>query len=264
MAAKGGQILKYTIGVYSMSVALRPLLENRLPIQGKFTKDIRLGEQEGRFLTVELSGRQALFVLSDILADIIVEHLQIRYLMAELAREYGYLSERERSGILVCTVRKLWYGGGKERLEQKKKDISGRVLACLLEGEGTLALDGVLRFRMKDCVAKWKQTLQECARQAVLLSERKQFIKLLRYFVCMRDPAIRYVQVQREGEAYILLDEQGNRIQVTAEDAVDATKEDLLLSGLLDLSPEVIDLGSVCDGELKGLLADIFVGRVRK
>ena len=99
--------MKYTIGVYSMSVALRPLLENRLPIQGKFTKDIRLGEQEGRFLTVELSGRQALVVLSDILADIIVEHLQIRYLMAELACEYGYLSERERSEILVCTVRKL-------------------------------------------------------------------------------------------------------------------------------------------------------------
>ena len=101
MAAKGGQILKYTIGVYSMSVALRPLLENRLPIQGKFTKDIRLGEQEGRFLTVELSGRQALFVLSDILADIIVEHLPAATLDARIENLLQQMTLEERTCQMV-------------------------------------------------------------------------------------------------------------------------------------------------------------------
>ena len=51
--------------------------------------------------------------------------------------------------------------------------------------------------------------------------------------------------------------------QVVGDEEPDATKEDLLLSGLIDLAPEIIDLGQVSDDDLKGLLADIFVGRVR-
>ena len=113
--------MKYSIGVSNMDVALRPLMEKRLPMQGKITGEIQLGKQVGRYLPVEICGRQALFALADILADIIIEHLQIRYLMAELTRKYDYLSERGKSEVLVSTVRQLWYGGGKEKLEQKKK-----------------------------------------------------------------------------------------------------------------------------------------------
>ncbi len=83
--------MKYIIGVSSMSVALRPLIENRLPVQGRLTGELCVGEQVGRYLAVETSGRQALFLLADILADIIIEHLQIRFLMAELNENYDYL-----------------------------------------------------------------------------------------------------------------------------------------------------------------------------
>jgi len=255
--------LKYSIGVSNMDVALRPLMEKRLPMQGKLTGEIQLGKQAGRYLPVEICGRQALFALADILADIIIEHLQIRYLMAELTRKYDYLSERGKSEILVSTVRQLWYGGGKEKLEQTKKDIAGRVLICLLECEGRLALDGILRFRMKDCTARWQQTMQQCVEQYTAKNEQKEFIKLLRYFVCMRDPMVHYVEVLPIGEEYEMLDERGNRIDVYIDEEPDATKEDLLLSGLIDLAPEVIDLAQVCDDDLKGLLADIFVGRIR-
>ena len=147
--------------------------------------------------------------------------------------------------------------------EQKKKDIAGRVLICLLECEGRLALDGVLRFRMKDCTAQWQQTMQKCVEQYTAKNEQKEFIKLLRYFVCMRDPMVHYVEVLPIGEEYEMLDEHGNRIDVYIDEEPDATKEDLLLSGLIDLAPEVIDLAQVCDDDLKGLLADIFVGRIR-
>lgn len=255
--------MKYIIGVSSMSVALRPLIENRLPVQGRLTGELCVGEQVGRYLAVETSGRQALFLLADILADIIIEHLQIRFLMAELNENYDYLSERDRSEVLVGTVKRLWYGGGKEKLELKKKDIASRVVACLLECDGRLALDGVLRFRMKDYVAEWKKTMEDCAMQYTLRTEKREFIKLLRYFVCMREPAVRYVEVLPAGEEYAMFDEQGNKISVSLEEEADATKEDLLLSGLIDLAPEVIDLEHVGDTELKGLLADIFVGRVR-
>ena len=255
--------MNYLIGVSNMNVALRPLIENRLPVQGKFTGEIELGEQKGRFLRVGVNGRAALFLLADILADIIIEHLQIRYLMAKLCREYDYLSERDRSEILVSTVKRLWYGGGKEKLELKKKDISSRVLICLLECEGRLALDGVLHFRMKDCLQQWDRTMCECVEQYLLRNEKKEFIRLLRYLVCMRDPAVRYVEVLPAGEEYAMFDERGNQISVSVEEEADATKEDLLLSGLIDLAPEVIDLEHVGDSDLKGLLADIFVGRVR-
>ena len=204
-----------------MSVALRPLLENRLPIQGKFTKDIRLGEQEGRFLTVELSGRQALFVLSDILADIIVEHLQIRYLMAELAREYGYLSERERSEILVCTVRKLWYGGGKERLEQKKKGYF-RARARLPSGRRRHAGAGW-------CAAVSHERLR-CKMETNASQEmRPSGCAFKREKAVYRTPALWWRCMSRSGDSlcagttrgrsvYPSAIEQGNRIQVTAED----------------------------------------------
>ena len=40
--------MKYIIGVSSMSVALRPLIENRLPVQGRLTGELCVGEQVGR------------------------------------------------------------------------------------------------------------------------------------------------------------------------------------------------------------------------
>ena len=143
MAAKGGQILKYTIGVYSMSVALRPLLENRLPIQGKFTKDIRLGEQEGRFLTVELSGRQALFVLSDILAAAEARGTEVMLLSGESELVVGTMrlelyqplsgeDENERGFVVSADIR------GTEVLVMGDMDAGGELV---LVGQGRADTD---------------------------------------------------------------------------------------------------------------------------
>ncbi len=96
--------------------------------------------------------------------------------------------------------------------------------------------------------------------QYTLRTEKREFIKLLRYFVCMREPAVRYVEVLPAGEEYAMFDEQGNKISVSLEEEADATKEDLLLSGLIDLAPEVIDLEHVGDTELKRAVGGYFCG----
>ena len=56
--------MKYSIGVSNMDVALRPLMEKRLPVQGKITGEIQLGKQAGRYLPVEICGRQAFWRIS--------------------------------------------------------------------------------------------------------------------------------------------------------------------------------------------------------
>lgn len=251
-----------------MDVNLRPLLENRLPRNPKIHGQIQIIDDQKNYVEIQLEGKEQIFELSDILADIVIENLQIRFIMSELLHHHSYIDDKDQCEILVNTLKKLWYGGAKDNLEYVKKDVSNRIAVCLLEDKKHfLSLDGVIRFRMKDAVALWRDSLEDSVDEYLVESERKEFVRLLRYFVSMREPLIKYVKVRLGQKDYQMLDEQDLQVSVllpgTEEDGSEITKEDLLLSQLINLSPEVIDLCEVKDEKLKGLLGQVFIGRVR-
>ena len=256
--------MEYKIGVSDADVKLRRLIENRLPVGAKLGGDLCVCREDGLYVTVACEGKEGLFALGDVLADIVIENLQIRYIMKKLAHDYMFVAEKDQCDILVNTLKKLWYCGEQSNIERAKHDVAGRIVACLLEGGGTLSLDGVMRFRMKDCTKVWGETLEECVEDYLIESEEQEFIKLLRYFVSMREPLMKRVRIADEGDEYLIYDQHGTRINVSVEGDAgkNATKEDLLISRLINLAPEHIDLSAVEDAQLTRLIRQVFVGRV--
>lgn len=262
--------MKYTIGVSSMDVELRPLIENRLSTGSKVSGQIKILSDYKNYVVIDFEGKERLFELADILADIIIENLQIRFIMREISQDYDFVAEKDQCEILVNTLKQLWYQDERGDLEHIKRDVSNRIAVCLLESKNhVLSLDGVMRFRMKDCIAEWKDTLEKCVDAYLLESEKHEFIKLLRYFVSMRDPIIKYVKIKLYENEYLIFDDKSMKISVVIpgnEYGVnrEISKEDLLLSRLINLAPETINVSEIEDEDLKLLLNQVFVGRIRQ
>jgi len=259
--------LEYTVGVCDMDVKLRSLIENRLSAGQKLSGQFRIIKDLGNYVSIALERKEQLFLLADILADIIIENLQIRFIMKEISSGYDFVTEKDQCDILVDTIKKLWYQTGKRDLEGVKGEISNRIVQCMLESKDkVLSLDGILRFRMKDCIGRWREALEDSVNDYLVKSEKKEFVKLLRYFVSMRDPAVAYVDVRLEAGEYRMFDAQNMRINAPVEEEQGraVSKEDLLLSSLVNLSPEAIDISHIHDENLKLLLKEIFVGRTRQ
>ena len=147
--------MEYIVGTLDKNIAIRPLIENRLPARIKSCRQIVLEETgDKNRIVLTMAGKGPLFLTCDILADIIIENLQIRYLIRELRNHYFYVPESDQCEILIRALKKIWYADqGGEYLEKIKKDVSNRVAVCMLESEThELMLDGVIQFRMKRCV----------------------------------------------------------------------------------------------------------------
>ena len=166
----------------------------------------------------------------------------------------------------MTTLKELWYGRGD--LERARQEVSERIVMCLVENpRHILTLDGVVRFRMKEDVDRWLACLDEVVDEFLLRSEQKEFVGLLRYFVSMREPVLSFVKVVRQEDEYALLDESNCHIAVLLPEQAEAravSQEDILLSKLVNLAPETIDISEVADEQLAELLRSVFVGRTRR
>ena len=257
--------MEYIIGISRQDIALRPLVEHRLPLQSVLNGSIQIKREADNYIWMELCGPAQVLDLAEILADIIVETMQIKFLMHEIRYFHEISSEREQCELLIETVKCLWKQEGKSGIERQKAEIGRRIAKCMLEESRLISLDGILRFRMQDYLHCWREALDQVAQEFTLRKEQKEFIKLLRYLVSMKDPGTEYVCVCLEQDEYTMRDCRGREIRM--EDYLweeDSTREDRLISRLVELSPEVIQLEDVQDEVLVQLLREIFVGRVRR
>ena len=99
----------------------------------------------------------------------------------------------------------------------------------------------------------------------LLESEKHEFIKLLRYFVSMRDPILPYVIIRPGEEEYQIFDGNSAKISVILPGSEhggtrEVSKEDLLLSQLINLAPENINISEIQDEDLKRFCIRFLLG----
>ncbi len=259
--------MEIIVGVSNCEPVFSRLMENRI----KNTRNSKFSVYKthlGNYIRVTWNDMADAFLLSDIFADIIIESLQVRYLSSLFGGKFSYIPIGDQGEILVMAVKKLWYASsGAEHLEQVKKNVSTRVASCLFENKGgILSLDGVMRFRMKDYVKRWEKVFVECVENFYIQRERNEFIKLLRYFVCMRESKLGTVHLRagKDGEINIF-DDGGKRVEVQIGDdiPIESKTEDVLLSRLIVICPEQIIIEPPINVTLENLIRQVFVGRVK-
>ena len=179
-------------------------------------------------------------VLCALLADIIVENLQVRYLVRLLKQDYDFLPEKDQCEILVCVLKSLWYGSDEQHCDvsQCKQKVTQRLSALIDETEpDTLMLEGFMRFRMKDYLEEWDKALASGVETYIRKKEYVEFVEILRLFVNIRIPRVRKVHVCVDGHGeYLLLDERLCLLKCTfLGKRID--KDDALLSALVNIAP---------------------------
>jgi putative sporulation protein YtxC len=255
--------LELLVGTSDPKVELIPLIKKRLH-KSRLNGTIRVVGDRAGYAVLSVSGKDQIFPLSDILADIMMETVQIRFLIKELSTSYFFIGTNDKHEILTQTLKQLWQE--KPEFERTRQEISNRIALCIIETKNNVInLDGILRFRMKDQIEHWQDALSDSVDSFMIDSEKQEFIKLLRYFACMHDPKLPFVKVIPSEDTYVLLDDDGKVLEyVFEEHCLDTfTKEDLLLSQLLDIAPETIDATELHEGKLKELLKQVFIGRLR-
>lgn len=134
-------------------------------------------------------------------------------------------------------------------------------LAAFLTGRNEIHLEGYLRFRLKDVLASWQETVERAAGEMLMRREYGEMMEVLRSFAAMQQPRI--------GELSICLNPDGS---CTLSDESDARieyidcSEDGIVSLLVSMAPAqlvVYDLSGGTAGRLTEAIARVFSGRVR-
>lgn len=264
------------VGVEDKGIVLGPLIINRAYDAQKRGCIVSIGpvtDADDRMaqVTVSDSDRRSEnehAVLCALLADIIVENLQVRHLVRLLKQEYDFLPEKDQCEILVCVLKSLWYGNEEQRgnVSQCKRDVMQRLSGLISESmPDTLMLEGFMRFRMKDYLEEWNRALSLGVEDYIRKKEYTEFVEILRLFVNIRIPRVRKVHVCVDGHGeYLLLDERLCLLKCTfLGKRID--KDDALLSALVNIAPLCIVVHNkdrFWDARILETIKDVFGKRV--
>jgi len=267
--------LNILVGTEDKGIVLRPLIANRMHNsvwQGCVLSASEIEGSEGRLTDIVVSDRahdpaRETSMLCCLLADIIVENLQIRHLVRLLKQDYYFLSEKEQCDILVRVLKKLWYGssGQKNEIAACKNDVKKRLGETIADNEAdTIILEGFMRFRMKDYLDCWEKELALAVEEHVRKKEYAEFVEILRLFIKIRIPRTRQVHICVGGDGdYLLLDEKLSLLKTRPGPNID--KDDALLSALVNIAPQSIIVHNserFLDKRILETIKDVFGQRV--
>ncbi len=264
------------LGIEDQGLELAPLITNRLHDalrQGCLVSINDMEDADSRVASVcvtdsDNDGSKERQMLCTLLADIIVENLQIRHMVRLLRHKYNFLTEKEQCDILVRALKRLWYGksGQKNEVALCKVDVKQRLAEMLQQNEaGTIILEGFMRFRMKDYLETWEKELSWCVEDHIRKKEYAEFVEILRLFVKIRIPRVKQVHLCIDGDGeYVLLDERLCLLESRFSGAR-SDKDDALLSALVNIAPLSIVVHNrdrFFDARIIETIKDVFGTRV--
>lgn len=185
--------------------------------------------------------------LAGVIADIVVEHLEKKFINSIIKHKYGYFSSDERNKIQEMTLdhlNKSVITDSKLGKILRREEIIKQILNYLNNSQD-LNIEGFVRFRLKDYINQLKLAVEKSVDDFIIEKEYNEFIDLLKYFVELQEPRIPLVNVvQREDSSFQILDEQGNIIDSEYLEGYLAEMfgeeidyEDLLVSALINVAP---------------------------
>ncbi|MBP1930322.1 putative sporulation protein YtxC [Ammoniphilus resinae] len=171
-----------------------------------------------------------------------------------LTQEFGFKSIEEQDQVLPFVFHLLneeEYGGEgelerKRRMQEKIKKKAEDFLLL----ENTLAIDGFIRFRLKEEWEEWKLVTEHAVDEFLMDKEYKEFIEFVRHLVSIQVPTIELLHVIHiDDKNFWLFDQDWQEIStmssgngLLAEGENKVHYEELVLSQLISIAPHHIIL----------------------
>lgn len=185
--------------------------------------------------------------IAEAIANVIIEYSKERFLFKLIREDYYFLDEIEAKKIFYESKKRLNELTNAQGFSKIKFEIVKKVLE-FLDSNFEFNFEGFLTFRLKDFVKTIQSIVEDVTNKYLLEREYFQFINLLRYFVSIQESKIDHVDVVPDCDAYLLFDKEGNEIKdefyilLSKSFKLNLSKEDVLLSRLISLSPQNIVL----------------------
>ncbi len=207
-------------------------------------------EQEYTLFTIDFDQSKKVITLeyvAGILADIVIEKLENKFINRIIKHKYQHFTIRERNKIQQLTIdhlnetKKPGIPLGKI---VRKEEIIAHILNYLKQNHD-LNIEGFVRFRLKDYLDDLNLAVERAVDDYIIEKEYNEFIELLKYFVDLQEPRISSVHVLKQGDgSFQILDRFENRISNEYLEGYLADMfeeeieyEDLLVSALINVAP---------------------------
>ncbi|MFA7634377.1 MAG: putative sporulation protein YtxC [Bacillota bacterium] len=210
--------------------------------------------------------------LAAVVARLIFEELEKSFILETLSNRHPEIDDDEAREVASYAVAILNDGifGMLEpsiRLGEVAADIES-----YLRDSSLLVIEGFVRFRMREYLDELRSSTEEALGKFVAERERKEFVKLLKYFVDVQEDREDEVHVVRgSGKGFDIRSPGGRPIEgdYVASLAADLLGEgvevvDLLISALITVAPRKVVLHFEPEMDVAETLESVFEGRVSR
>ncbi|EOD00910.1 putative sporulation protein YtxC [Caldisalinibacter kiritimatiensis] len=190
--------------------------------------------------------------VANILADVILDIYQQKYLNRYIAENYYYFSKSEKDKVKEKAIEFLnkgesfSTGGMIFKVSRKSKIIKS--IVEYLETTDEIIIEGFINFRLRFFIDSIEEAVEKAVEEFLIEKEYNEFIKVLQYFVEIQEPKIELVNILIKGDKDYLLFDKNYRLinndffeEIADEIAEsDINHDDLLVSSLITIAPNKV------------------------
>jgi putative sporulation protein YtxC len=220
-----------------------------------------------------IKGSPLIKKIGEVMADFIMDMEEGRMIREIIRKEYSYIDSHEIAKIehycnqLLHPMEEMNADAGLRR----KVKVSA-ALKKYLQEYSEMNWQGFVAFRLKEYREDLREVVEYAIDEFLMEKQYQEFISLLKYFVYIQEAKMPEVHLMhRGGHDFDLLNEQMSPIDTSQFDTFrielidqDINLEDMVVSALITVSPEVIHLHTR-EPELQVIktIMNIFEGRAR-
>ena len=150
----------------------------------------------------------------------------------------------------------------KNKFKKEKMDLREEIRDYLMTNK-SIIIDGYLRFRSASFTDLIDKIVEKVVIEKQMGEEYNDFINMLKYYIELQPPKIDIVNIVIKADEFILMDNRKNIIEcrsITDIQNEDLSKEDVLLSSLIILSPRniIVHIKNDKEKELMNILKSLF------
>ncbi|WP_271628543.1 putative sporulation protein YtxC [Caldicellulosiruptor sp. DIB 104C] len=212
------------------------------------------------------------YFIAAALCNVIIDYTKEKLICKLVDENYYFLDGIEKEKILFESRKRMDEIVESSGFSNIRYEIIKKVLD-FLDYNFEFNFEGFLTFRLKEYLKIINNIIEDAASKYFLEREYIQFINLLKYFLDLQNTKIDLVHIVPDEEAYILYDKELKEIKdeffemLSRNLKLNLSKEDILLSRLISLSPQQVifhrHYSSNLSQDILEILSLVFEQRIR-